>query len=143
MNVFKYLNDDGDSIAHRLNETVANFGVWPQERLLEESKRAFASLEGHFEKEQMIVKNIDHSEVVIPMSERAEAEIKGMDEAIDSIVMIHIDEPGFRNALESLAVRFNDHRAFCVNEYYPKLQSVLSEADNEHVNAQFEQMVLS
>lgn len=143
MDVFKYLNDDGDAIAHRLNDTVANFGEWPQERLFEETKKAFGSLEGHFDKEKMIVKNIDNSPTVVPLSEKAEADITVMKEAIDSIVMIHIDEPGFRNALISLADKFNEHRAFCRDEYYTALKDVLSATDKEHVNAQFEQMVLS
>lgn len=143
MDVFKYLQDDGESIAHRLNETVAEFGQWPQERLFEETKKAFSSLEGHFDKERMIVKNIDNSDVAVPLSLKAEEQIQGMKESIDSIVMIHIDEPGFRNALQALAVKFNEHMSFCLDEYYTALRFGLSSADKAHVNAQLEQMVLS
>lgn len=143
MDVFKYLIDDGDAIAHRLNETVAEFAQWPQDRLFEETKKAFASLEGHCDKERMIVNNINNSENVVPLSETAEAQIKAMKADIDSIIMIHIDEPGFLNALKALATKLNEHVAFCKDEYYPALRQGLSAADKEHVNAQFEQMVLS
>jgi len=143
MDVFKYLKDDGEAIAHRLNETVAEFAQWPQDRLFEESKKAFASLEAHFEKERMIVNNINDSEVVVPLSEKAEAQIKDMKEAIDSIVMIHIDEPGYLNALKNLAVKMNEHLRFCLDEYYPALADGLSAKDKENVNSQFENMVLS
>ena len=143
MDIFKYLQEDGESIAHRLNQTVAEFGVWPQERLFEETKKAFSSLEGHFDKERMIVKNIDNSDVVVPLTVEAEAQIQAIKEAIDSIVMIHIDEPGFLNALQSLANKFNDHMSFCLDKYYAVLRAGLSAADKAHVNAQFEMMVLS
>ena len=143
MDIFKYLQDDGESIAHRLNQTVAEFGEWPQERLFEETKKAFSSLEGHFDKERMIVKNIENSDVAVPLSVKAEAQIQAIKEAIDSIVMIHIDEPGFLNALQALANKFNEHMSFCIDEYYSALRLSLSSADKAHVNAQFEQMVLS
>ncbi|MFA7336919.1 MAG: hypothetical protein WC028_09065 [Candidatus Obscuribacterales bacterium] len=143
MDVFKYLQEDGESIAHRLNVTVAEFGQWPQDRLFEETKKAFSSLEGHFDKERMIVKNIDNSDVAVPLTLKAEEQIQAMKESIDSIVMIHIDEPGFRNALQALATKFNDHMSFCLDEYYTALRFSLSSADKAHVNAQFEQMVLS
>ncbi len=143
MDVFKYLKDDGEAIAHRLNETVAEFAQWPQDRLFEESKKAFTSLEAHFEKEEMIVNNINDSEVIVPLSEKAGAQIKDMKEAIDSIIMIHIDEPGYLNALKNLAVKMNEHLRFCLEEYYPALASGLSAKDKENVNSQFENMVLS
>ena len=92
LDIFKYLQEDGESIAHRLNETVAEFGQWPQERLFEETKKAFSSLEGHFDKERMIVKNIENSDVVVPLSVQAEAQIKAMKDSIDSTVMIHIEQ---------------------------------------------------
>ena len=90
-----------------------------------------------------VVKNIDNSDVIVPLSVKAEAQIQAMKEAIDSTVMIHIDEPGFLNALQALATKFNDHMSFCLDEYYTALRFSLSSADKAHVNAQFEQMVLS
>ncbi len=143
MDIFKYLKDDGEAIAHRLNETVAEFAQWPQDRLFEESKKAFASLEAHFEKEKMIVNNINDSDLIVPLSEKAGAQIKDMKEAIDSIIMIHIDEPGYLNALKNLAVKMNEHLRFCLEEYYPALAAGLSANDKENVNSQFENMVLS
>jgi hypothetical protein len=62
MNVFNYLTEDTAHISQMLNETVANFLDWPRDRVFEQTKKALSSLDAHFDKEKLIVNNLEGTE---------------------------------------------------------------------------------
>lgn len=143
MDAITYLRNNEDTIAHRLSLTVKHYADWTQDRVFEESKKCFSGLAEHFKKESMVWNTVrglqnDLDEVV----QQAENQAEEIESEVGRLVMIHVDEPGFEQGLEEIASKFEEHRAFCDKELFPKVKKEISQKNMQRVNAQLEQVIL-
>ena len=143
MDVFNYMQSDSDMINDRFIELADNYSEWAQDRVFEETKNALAGVKSHLQKEQLFINNLKDRSGIDRILEEAQKQREAIISEIEQLVMIHVDEPGFEQGLESIGDKFETHRKFCVDTLYPRLKDRLSPADLQHVSDQLEQKVLS
>ncbi|MBL0185848.1 MAG: hypothetical protein IPP97_08975 [Candidatus Obscuribacter sp.] len=144
MNVFNYLTEDTAHISQMLNETVANFLDWPRDRVFEQTKKALSSLDAHFDKEKLLVNNLEGTEADLSdLVKTFQAKIKEIKEDMNSLIMIHVDEPGFSQVLQRIAAKVKDFSDFNANSFYPSLKDKLTMDEFHKIESQFETAVLS
>jgi excinuclease UvrABC nuclease subunit len=143
MDIFAYLEDDGAKIGQRLSETAKNYSEWSRDRIFEEAKKAFASVKEHFAREVILESNIKNGQPIQALLTEASKQKKEITAEIESIVEIHVDEPGFEQALEDIAAKYAQYAQYCKDKYYPAIKKILSADDLKHINEQMEQKILS
>jgi hypothetical protein len=136
MNIFKYLKEDGASIAKRLEETCENYSEWTMDRVFEETKRDLDAINSHFQKTSLLVNNLKKAKAIdgILAEEKDRQDVIKMD--IDNLVMIHVDEPGFEQALETIRDKFENYLEFCEKVLFLALEERLSKMDRKRVAEQ-------
>ena len=143
MDVFNYMKTDIDNISERLTELTENYSEWAQDRVFEESKNVLGAIKTHFQKEQLLVNNLKDRTGLEHLLSQAEKQQQDIKSEMEQLVMIHVDEPGFEQGLESIENKFADHHKFCMDTFYPRLKSRLTSKGLQSVTAQIEQKVLS
>lgn len=142
MNVFSYLKEDAKFIASSLHDTTRHYSEWPQEKVFKETQRELTAIENHFEKESLLTENLVHETEIKPLLKQAENERNNITSAIETLVMIHVDEPGFEQGLEDLTTKFDHYREFCDNTLYPIVRDHLLSSDLAEINTKFQNLVL-
>lgn len=143
MNVFELLSDDSAHTSARLREAASCYSEWTFDRVFESTKKSLESIKQHLDKEQLLLNNLKKTagleEVVSKFSEQKKDILSEM----ESLVMLHVDEPGFEQELEEIAAKFDAHRDYCRDTFYPAMEKSLSSSDFAHVQEQFGQIILS
>ncbi|MBX9772151.1 MAG: hypothetical protein K2X29_12315 [Candidatus Obscuribacterales bacterium] len=143
MNVFHYLTEDHSAIAKRLEETTENYSKWTRDRIFEESKNILQAIKDHFKKEHLLVNNLKDESGMHQVLSTLNKQEKELNSQIDNLIMIHVDEPGFEQGLESIAGRFDEHSRFCGKTFFRRVREKLSPKDLRQVQTQLELKVLS
>lgn len=143
MNVFHYLTEDHNAIAKRLSDTIKNYSNWTRDRIFEESKNILQAIKDHFKKEHLLVNNLKDESGMHQVLTTLNRQEKELNSQIDNLVMIHVDEPGFEQGLESIAGRFDEHSRFCVKTFFSRVREKLTAKDLHRVETQLERKVLS
>lgn len=143
MNIFNYLNEDAEHVSNMLHETVDHFLTWDMDRVFEQSKKALASLDEHLKKEKIVSNNlIDNSELADSVSKSVE-QTKAIKSDMNSLIMIHVDEPGYAKVLQSMMEKLDEYRAYNQETFYPAIERTLSEDQFASIKTQMEQVALS
>lgn len=141
MNIFKYLKDDGLSIANRLEEACQNYSEWTMGHVFEETKRDLDGITSHFHKVSLLLNNLKKARAIdgILAEEKDRQDVIKAD--LGNLVMIHVDEPGFEQALETILAKFENYLQFCNKVLFPALEERLSKRDFQRVEEQLDQAV--
>lgn len=142
MDVFKFLLANEEILAQRLSSTAANYSEWTQDRVFEETKRVLEGLKANFDKEKALLNTVHGTAGVESVVAEAEQHRKDMQADAENLVMLHVDEPGFEQGLETLSAKFEKHKEFCEKTLFPKLKELVSEADLSRVSDQLDAVVL-
>lgn len=142
MDAFDVLSRDSAIIAERLKETAANYSEWHFDRVFESTKKSLESIKQHFNKEKLLVNNLKDQDKAKELVDKFTNQEKSINSEIESIVMLHVDEPGFEQELETISAKFEDHRNFCDKEFYPRLEGMLTPEDMKKIDQQLEQIIL-
>lgn len=143
MNVFHYLSEDHQAIIKRLEETTENYSNWTRDRVFEESKNILQAIKDHFRKEHLLVNNLKDESGMYQVLSTLNKQEKQLNSEIENLTMIHVDEPGFEQGLESIAGRFEEHCRFCGKTFYTRVKEKLSAKDLRQVQTQLERKLLS
>lgn len=143
MDAFEYLKEDATRVADRLTATAKNYSEWTFDRVFEETKKGLEGIRQHLNKETILLQNLKGSDGVEKLLQETDERKGALKDDVDGITQIHVDEPGFEQALESIAGKFRDYNKFTADKLYPSLKKKLSKDDVEHVNQQLEQMIMS
>jgi hypothetical protein len=130
MNVFEFLTEEGQSVVKRLNAVVEHYPAtadWTWDHAFEETKKDITMLTEHLKKETVVESNVSDApqELAAPMSKAAEQR-KDINSSIDNVLMIHVDEAGFKEGVKKIADKLTDYNEFCTRDYYPLLQQHMS-----------------
>lgn len=143
MDVFEFLLTNEAHLAHRLSETAAHYSTWTQDRVFEETKRILDGLRANFNKENALINTIgakaDGIDDLIKEAEKHRNELKA---DAENLCMIHVDEPGFEQGLETLAYKFERHKEFCKNTLFPRLKESATPEELDSVANQLDAVVL-
>lgn len=143
MNVFHYLSEDHDAIKQRLSDTTENYANWTRDRVFEESKNILQAIKDHFKKEHLLVNNLKDESGMHQVLSTLDTQEKELNSQIDNLTMIHVDEPGFEQGLETIAGRFDEHCRFCGKTFFRRVKEKLSARDLRQVQNQLELKLLS
>ena len=69
---------------------------------------------------------------------KAKGQRKEINSSIDNVLMIHVDEAGFREGLKTIALKLDEHANFCSKSYYPLLEKTMSESQLQNIQDQLE-----
>ncbi len=141
MDVFEFLLTNEAHLAHRLSETAAHYSEWTQDRVFEETKRILDGLESNFNKENALISTIN-AEGIDDLVQEAQKHRDELRADAENLCMIHVDEPGFEQGLETLAYKFERHKEFCENTLFPRLKESASPEELESVANQLDAVVL-
>ncbi|PZM84074.1 MAG: hypothetical protein DKT66_05380 [Candidatus Melainabacteria bacterium] len=141
MDVFEFVLTNEAHLAHRLSETAAHYSEWTQDRVFEETKRILDGLESNFNKENALISTIN-AEGIDDLVQEAQKHRDELRADAENLCMIHVDEPGFEQGLETLAYKFQRHKEFCENTLFPRLKESASPAELERVANQLDAVVL-
>ncbi len=141
MDVFEFLLTNEAHLAHRLSETAAHYSEWTQDRVFEETKRILDGLKSNFTKENALISTIDADglEDIVKEAEKHRTDISA---DAENLCMIHVDEPGFEQGLETLAYKFERHKEFCENTLFPRLKEHASQSQLDSIANQLDAVVL-
>lgn len=143
MDVFEFLKEDKARIAERLTQTSRNYPDWSWDRIYEETKKSLEGVRQHLKKESLLMSNLKSDEGLENILDEASKKREEMNSEIENLVMIHVDEPGFEQGLDSIAGKLREYNEFCADRLYPELKDHLSEDDVKHVNEQLDDIVMS
>ncbi len=143
MDVFKYLEDDNNSIVQRFSEIIENYSKWATERVFEESKKAFSSVHQHIAQEAIVENNLKNDVAIERVLADATNQKKEITSQLEQIVELHIDEPGYEQSLEIIAKKYKEYVNLCTEQFYPSLKKVISPDELKHISDQLEQKVLN
>jgi hypothetical protein len=142
MNVFEFLTEEAQSVVRRLNAVVEHYPAtadWTWDQAFEETKKDITMLTEHLKKETVVESNIGDAAQALaePMSKAAEQR-KDINSSIDNVLMIHVDEAGFKEGVKKIAEKLTDHTEFCARDYYPLLQKHISANSLQNIEDQLE-----
>lgn len=143
MDIFTFLEDDGNHIAERLKEAGANYSTWTMDRFFEESKNCFQAMKEHFSKVAILENNLKNPTGIKDLLIKLNTQRDSIKADIDQIVEIHVDEPGFEKSFEQISQKFSDFVWFSKEKFFPAIQKNLSAEDLKHIRQQIDQKVLS
>jgi hypothetical protein len=129
MEIFTYLADDGKQIADRLMETAKNYSTWTRDRIFEEAKKAFESIQGHFSRVALLENNLKNPQSMQKVLSDLNKQRDAITADVEQIVEIHVDEPGFEQALEAIGKKFIQYTKYCQDNYFPAVKKNLSAED--------------
>jgi hypothetical protein len=142
MDAFDYLAADETRLSEKMNETYSQYSEWPRDRVFEETKYNLEGLRNLFHKEALLTQNLKDESGMQDMLAKFDKQREDILSEADNLVMIHVDEPGFEDGLESIADKFREHVEYCQNTFYPSVLDRLSPEDRKKINEQLEQKIL-
>jgi len=141
MNIFDYLTGEAETVVRRLNAVVEHYPAtadWTWDRTFEEAKKDIDLLADHLKKETVVEGSVPVRDDVIGQMDQAKEQRKDINSSIDNVLMIHVDEAGFKEGIKKLADKLEDHTNFCSKSYYPLLEKQLSQEQMQKIQDQLE-----
>jgi hypothetical protein len=141
MNVFDFLTDEANCVVKRFNAVVEHYPAtadWTWDRAFEETKKDITMLTEHLKKETVVESNVSEPGEVSEEMSKAALQRKEINSSIDNVLMIHVDEAGFKEGLQKIADKLDEHSNFCTRSYYPLLQQHLSAEQLQNIQDQLE-----
>jgi hypothetical protein len=141
MNIFDFLSGEGRSIVRRLNAVVEHYPAcsdWTWDHTFDETKKDIFMLAEYLREEKLVESMVRGPHNLKAHMYNAAEQRREINACLDHVLMIHIDEEGFREGLKKLAEKLDEHTNFCINSYYPLLEQNLSNDAMQNLEDQLE-----
>lgn len=144
MNIFNYLKTDEDHLKELMWDVTNNYPEWTQDRVFESVKNVIDSVHAHIKKKnELLLSNVRGHETISDVLAKWDEQTTNIDETINSLIMIHVDEPGFESLLIKLSKMVDNLISFSRDELYPAVRSVASEDELKRMDKHLDSLVLS
>lgn len=144
MNIFTYLETDEDHLKETMWDVTNNYPEWTQDRVFESVKNIIDSIHLHIKKNnELLLSNVRDREGLTDVLSKWNEQTENINETINSLIMIHVDEPGFEQLLIRLSKMVDNLIALCRDELYPAVRSVATDAEIKRMNKHLDSLVLS
>jgi hemerythrin-like domain-containing protein len=128
MDLFNYFEEEHKYIEERLSELEENYESWSAERVFVRATKMFEAIAKHFEKQESFVleeiRNYPSMQTVIAECIK---DRKIILDAIDDLLMDHIDSSEFRGNLGKLLKAVRRHITFSDEELYKAIRANVPE----------------
>ena len=141
MNIFDFLTEEAQSVGKRFHSVVDHYppkADWSWDRTFDETKKDIMMLLEHLKKESFVESAIQDLDKVNEQISEAALQRQEIDNSVDHVLMIHVDEAGFKEGLKSIADKLDQHTNFCAHSYYPLLQQHMSPDQMQNIQDQLE-----
>lgn len=141
MNVFEFLTEEAYCVSKRFNQVVEHYPAtadWTWDRAFEETKKDITMLTEHLKKETVLECSIGDLTDMSEALDQAKAQRKDINSSIDNVLMIHVDEAGFKEGLQKIADKLDEHTEFCVKSYYPLMEKLIPAEKLANIQDQLE-----
>lgn len=144
MNIFTYLKTDEDHLKETMWDVTNNYPEWTQDRVFESVKNIIDSIHAHIKKNnELLLSNVRDREGLTDVLSKWDEQTENINETINSLIMIHVDEPGFEQLLIRLSKMVDNLIALCRDELYPAVRNVATEEEIKRMNKHLDSLVLS
>ncbi|MDP3509255.1 MAG: hemerythrin domain-containing protein [Candidatus Melainabacteria bacterium] len=135
MDLFNYFEEEHKYIEERLSELEENYESWSAERVFVRATKMFEAIAKHFEKQESFVleeiRNYPSMQTVIAECIK---DRKIILDAIDDLLMDHIDSSEFRGNLGKLLKAVRRHITFSDEELYKAIRANVPEKNLSALN---------
>jgi hypothetical protein len=143
MNIFEFFEEEEELIEKKLGDLVSSFTEDTREEIFDDVKLILDLLKGHCDKQKAAL--LDKIAEFDGCKQSIEETVKARDLVIAQIgdlVMVHVDEPGYKEYLVDLLKRVQSY--FKISEtLYKALQNSLPEASIKSLDEAFTSMIHS
>lgn len=143
MDVFDFLKEEQDLIRAELTELVKNFRHKTRERLFDEVKLICDKLRGYVEKQSSLLLT------GLPINDDLDSQLKSTQEKreelvgdLNNLLMVHVDEPGYRDCLANMLNRTLDYFT-ASEELYITIQLYLPKQTRDQMNKDLKDLIHS
>lgn len=128
MDLFKYFEEEHKYIEERLAELETNYEQWSAERVFVRATRMFDAIMKHFDKQEtLILAELRDYPAMQTVIEDCLKDRKKILDAVDDLVMDHIDSLEFRGNVGKLLKLVRDHITFSDEELYKAIRANVPE----------------
>lgn len=143
MDVFKYLDLDHQRIDQQLRTLIEHYDQWPIRKVFDKSVRIFDEVRHHFElQESLLCSSIRGMSDAQKMMNQCLLDRKNIQAEIDGLLMSHVDDADFKEQLQTLLMKIDNHIRLSHETLYVKLRECLSPKALLDLEVEFEQMIL-
>lgn len=113
MDVFEYLQDERQFIEEQLFELVTQSPSWSRDRIFEKTTGVLSEIKNHVEKQQMLLIDfLGTSDTAEPLVFEWQKRREKVIEVLETLEMLHVDEPDYRRHLTHLLKTFKEQMHF-------------------------------
>ncbi len=120
MDVFKYLEAEHQRIQQQLDEFIVSYNQMSNPKRFERSSLIFDEIKRHFEHETTVVSRISNEDKDTALLKECSADKSKINDAMDNLLMSHVNDLDFKEGLCDLLNRFDTHL-----EHYQDIPFVL------------------
>jgi hypothetical protein len=143
MDIFDYLKEEEELIQADLSDLVKNFPQKTRETVFDEVKLVCDKLRGHCKKQAVLL--LDKIQTENGFAANLESTRRSKDKLLselENLVMVHVDEPGYREYLANILHCAEDYFAVS-RQLYAKLKGSLSNKQLEAINSDLRTVIHS
>lgn len=123
MDLFQYFEEEHKFIEERLYELEKDYDKWSAERVFVRSTKMFDAIQKHFDKQEtLILKEIGNVPEMQDIVGECLSDRKQIVEAIEDLVMDHIDSNEYRSNLSKLLKSIRRHISFSDEKLYQSIR---------------------
>lgn len=144
MNIFDYLKTDEKHLSQSLWTLAKNYPEWTQDHVFQSMKNAIDSIHAHINKKNdLLLNNVHDKGEMGEVMDKWLYQTNAINEHINSLVMVHVDEPGFEELLIRLAKMVDNLISFSDDELIPAVKAAATRAEIKQMNSHLDSLVLS
>ncbi|MDZ4838183.1 MAG: hypothetical protein SGJ27_30740 [Candidatus Melainabacteria bacterium] len=144
MNIYTYLKTDEKHLSESIWTLAKNYSEWTQDHVFAEIKNVIDSIHAHIDKKNnLLLSNVRDKTEMGEAMDKWQYQTNEINEVINSLVMIHVDEPGFEELVIKLAKMVDNLISFSDQELIPAVQKSATEEEVKRMNTHLDSLVLS
>src|SRR4029450_7352266 len=143
MDAFKLLEAEHHQIEQQLGEFIAGYDEMSNPRRLERAKLIFSEITKHFEHQQALFRSVSKAkEADRSFVEECFRDRKDIIDAMDNLLMSHVDDDDFSQGLRALLARFDAHLKQYADKLYVQFRQQLSVQELRAMDSQASEWAL-
>ncbi len=144
MNIFDYLKTDEKHLLESLETLTKNYPEWTQDHVFQSIKNSIDSIHGHIQKKNdLLLNNVHDKSGMGELIDKWQYQTNEINEAINSLIMIHVDEPGFEDLLIKITKMVENLIRFSDEEMFPAVREAATTEEIKQMNTHLDTLVLS
>lgn len=135
MDVFDYLTLEHGRLSTEAQELLSNPQALPRDQLVARSGRLFQKLKEHLEKQdEVLLKKVENIEELQGLVAKCREEGRRLVEVLNSVVLLHVDEPWYGEKMQKLVQEVNAHLELTENELFTSIKKHASPQELDSLN---------